>query len=55
MGQSDEETQVNERRKGRMETGQASSLKGVGEDESRGSRCWGSVVNHSMMDYDVSG
>lgn len=38
MRQSDEERRVNRRKKRRMESGQAGSLKGVGEDGSRGSR-----------------
>lgn len=52
MRPSDEERKGNSRGK---EPGQAGSMNSVGEDESRGSRCWGRLVNHSMMDHDVSG
>lgn len=55
MKQSDEEREVSRRWSGRMEPGQAGSSSSVGEDESTGLRCWGSPVNHSMMDHDVSG
>lgn len=54
MRPSDEKRKGNSRWSRGIELGQAGSMTGVGEDESRGSRCWGRLVNHSMMDHDVS-
>lgn len=54
-GGNETEWKVSRRWSGRIEPGQAGSLSVVGEDESTGLRCWGSLVNHSMMDHDVTG